>query len=195
MGVEVAPRMLKSLRDRNPAIDIELSLSDKLADLLAHEVDIAVRAVAPTQAALVARKVAAIPIGLFATATYLEKHGQPEVVADLAHHDLIGPDRDHLGLALAEAILPVEALRRFVFRTDSQPAQLAAARAGLGIAPTQIPVGNRDPALIRVLPDVVVMTLDTWVVTHENLRHVPRIRTVFDSLVRSYSKYGRTGLS
>ncbi|WP_244648439.1 LysR family transcriptional regulator [Neoaquamicrobium sediminum] len=73
MGIEVIPAMLARLREAHPAIRIELSLSNLPADLLAQEVDVAVRTVAPKQDALVARKVAAIPLGFFASPSYVER--------------------------------------------------------------------------------------------------------------------------
>ena len=75
MGVEVLPAMLKSVRAHYPQIRIELSLTNVAEDVLAQEVDIAVRTVAPKQAALVARKVASVPIGLFASRDYVERRG------------------------------------------------------------------------------------------------------------------------
>lgn len=189
MGIEVLPAMLSRLRDEHPAIRIELSLSNLPADLLAQEVDIAVRTVVPRQAALVARKVAAIPLGLFAAPAYIDRKGPLASMDDLARHDFIGPDRNRIDLAFADRV----GLKRdrLVLRTDSHPAQLAAARAGVGIAVAQVPVGERDPGLVRLLPDLEVATLDTWIVTHENLARVPRVRAVFDSLVKSFRAMGR----
>lgn len=191
MGVEVMPAMLRRVREAYPAIRIELSLSNAPADLLAQEVDLAVRTVTPRQEALVARKVAAIAIGFFASHAYAERRGLPASVAELPDHDLIGPDRNRSDLALVAAQGPNFPRDRFVLRTDSHPAQLAAARAGLGIAAAQVPVGERDPSLIRVLPDLVLARLETFIVTHENLAGVPRVRAVFDSLVEAFGDYTR----
>lgn len=193
MGIEVMPAMLKNLRDSHPEIRIELSLSNAPADLLAQEVDLAVRTVAPKQEALVAKKVAAIPLGFFASVDYLDRRGTPATFADLAQHDLIGPDRNAVDLAFVERLGAGFAGLRFVLRSDSHPAQLAAARAGVGIAVAQVPVAQRDPRLRRVLPDVTVATLDTWIVTHENLAKVPRVRAVFDSLATAFDDYVRGG--
>jgi DNA-binding transcriptional LysR family regulator len=186
MGIEVVPAMLARLREAHPAIRIELSLSDAPADLLAQEVDVAVRTIAPKQEALVARKVASIPLGLFAAHAYVERCGSPASLADLASHDFVGPDRNRRDLALAERLGEAILRDRFTVRTDSHPAQLALARAGLGIAVAQVPVGQRDPHLVRILPDFEVATLDTWIVTHENLARLRRIRAVFDSLAESF---------
>jgi DNA-binding transcriptional LysR family regulator len=193
MGIEVMPAMLARLHEAHPAIRVELSLSNAPADLLAQEVDLAVRTVAPRQDALVAQKVAAIPLGFFACRAYVARRGNPSTLADLAGHDLIGPDRNRSDLALAERLGAAFTRDRFVLRTDSHPAQLALARAGLGIAVAQVPAGEGDPDLVRVLPGVEIATLETWIVTHENLARVPRVRAAFDSLVASFKGLARGG--
>lgn len=191
MGIEVMPAMLARLRAAHPGVRIELSLSNAPADLLAQEVDVAVRTVTPKQAALVARKVAAIPLGLFAARSYVARRGAPDSLAALADHDVIGPDRSRIDLAFAAQIGGGFLRERLVLRTDSHPAQLAAARAGVGIAVAQVPVGDADPRLVRLLPEIDVAVLETWIVTHENLAKVPRVRAVFDSLVEFFAAMPR----
>lgn len=186
MGVEVVPPMLARLRAAHPALRIELSLSNAQADLLAQEVDVAVRTVAPKQAALTARKVASIPMGFFASRDYVARRGLPRSLADLAEHDFIGPDRARADLEIAER-LGLGGLRdRFALRTDSHPAQLAAARAGLGLAVIQVPAGEADPRLLRLLPEVELFRLEVWIVAHENLARTPRVRAVLDGLAESF---------
>lgn len=192
VGVEVLPPMLASLRDRHPRVVVELVLSNAPADLLEQEVDIAVRMHPPRQGALVVKKVGSIPLGLFASPDYLARHGEPHGLEDLAAHQFIGPDRARGDLALAEAFYPGLSRERFVLRTDSHPAQLAAARAGLGIAVVQRPFGRADPALRAVLPDITVASLDTWIATHEDLRAVPRVRVVYEHLVETFTCFAHS---
>jgi hypothetical protein len=45
--------------------------------------------------------------------------------------------------------------------------------------------------LIHLLPDAFAFGLDTWVVTHEDLRNVVRVRAVFDCLVEGLMRYLR----
>ena len=189
--VEVLPAMLVRLRERHPGLLIELVLSNALADLLEQEVDIAVRMSSPRQEALVAKKVASIPLGLFAHTDYLARRGQPTTPEDFADHDLIGPDRAAADLQFVAAHFPGLDRGRFVIRTDSHPAQLAAARAGLGIALVQRPVGLDDPMLHPVLPELAFGNLDTWIVTHENLRELPRVRAVFECLAEAFQQFAR----
>lgn len=186
MGIEVVPAMLEPIRVHYPAIRIELSLSNLPADLMAHEVDLAVRTMEPRQKGLVARKVANIPLGFFASESYVARRGQPLDQHQLAGHDIIGPDRNVSDLALAGEVLASFDAAGLVLRTDSHPAQLAAARAGLGIALVQVPVGDADPGLVRILPDFSPVDIQTWIVTHQNLARVPRVRVVFDALVAGF---------
>ena len=191
VGIEVLPPMLTRLRERHPGLIVEVVLDNASANLLEQEADVAVRMCPPRQDALVAKKVASIPLQLFAHVDYLTRRGRPAGLDDLARHDLIGPDRAPADLEWVATLLPGLRHDRFVVRTDSHPAQLAAARAGLGIAVVQRPIGLADPVLDAVLPGFTIAWLDTWIVTHENLRDLPRVRAVFDCLVDAFERFGR----
>lgn len=189
IGIEVLPPMLAALQDAHPDLSIELSLSDAVEDLLQQEADIAVRMVEPAQGALVSRRIGRIPLGFFAHRRYLENHGTPEIQGDLAAHRLIGFDRQ---LTYVRAILkhrPDLADIRFSLRTDSNLAQLAAIRAGGGIGMCQLALGRRDPDLVEVLPGALDLSLETFVVMHENLKTAPRCRATFDALVKGLGAY------
>ena len=183
--------MLAKLREWHPGLIVEFVLSNASANLLEQEVDIAVRMSPPLQEALVAKKVASIALGLFAHVDYLARRGCPETPGGLACHDLIGPDRTLADLGCLATMLPDLDRGRFVVRTDSHPAQLVAARAGLGIAVVQRPIGLADPTLRPVLPELTIERLDTWIVTHENLRELPRVRVVFDHLAVAFRDFVR----
>jgi len=189
VGVEVLPAMLRGLRDKHPQLTVEFELSNATADLLDQQVDVAVRMHPPEQSALVAKKVPSIPLGLFAHHDYLEIYGHPASKAEIGDHLFIGPDRNRGDLAVA-ALIGDPAHIRWIARTDSHPAQLALARAGLGIAVAQIPTARHYPELERVLPDIELPQLPTWIVTHEDLRRLPRVAALFDHLVEAFDAYG-----
>lgn len=188
MGGEVVPEMLVALREAYPGLRVELVLDNRPADLLAQEVDVAVRAYAPTQGALVARRVGRSAVGLYASPAYLARRGVPVRASDLGQHDLIGPDRSSADWAVVARLGDGVPQDRFVLCSDSHPAQIAAARAGVGIAAVQVVVGDRDPSLVRVLPDTTVTTLDIWLVMHETLSRTPRVRAVFDTLGAAFAR-------
>ncbi|MBB3938275.1 DNA-binding transcriptional LysR family regulator [Aureimonas phyllosphaerae] len=189
VGIEVLPAMLAPLRERFPALAIEMTLSNLPADLLDQEADIAVRMHPPRQDALLAQHVGAVPLHFFAHRDYVGRNGLPQTVEDFADHALIGPDRAPSDLAIAEALLPSLPHPRFAIRTDSHAAQAAAIRAGLGIGVLQAPIGYADTDLVAVLPDRLVHAIDTWIVTHIDLRRTPRIAVVFEHLVEAFGTY------
>ncbi|MDP2272269.1 MAG: LysR family transcriptional regulator [Archangium sp.] len=189
IGLEVIPSTLGPLRAKWPALALELALSNRLEDLLRRDADVAVRMTAPTQASLVARRVGVIPLGLFAHEDYLADHPPPrQPEALLKGHALIGADRAQDQLRLLASFGVAARAKDFAIRTDSDGAQLAAVRAGLGIGVCQVPLARRTKGLRRVLPSIEY-PLETFVVMHEDQRSVRRVRIVFEHLVAALGRY------
>lgn len=191
IGVEVLPPILAALRRQYPALVLELALSNAVEDLLRREADIAVRMVEPRQEALLAQRVGDIRLGLHARQEYLDRHGIPERREDLAHHTLIGFDRETAVInAMRRRVAGLDRAN-FALRADSDLAQLAAIRAGFGIGVCQAGIARRDPVLRRVLANDFDIPLPSWVVMHESMAGSPRCRAVFDTLVAGLVAYGR----
>ena len=193
VGIEVLPAMLGRFREAHPGIALELALSNRNEDLLRRDADIAVRMVRPQQAALVARRIGTVGIGLYAKRDYLARHGNPSGVGELSAHTVIGVDRNNAAL---EAIrIGGEPVSRelFSYRCDSDVGQLAAVRGGVGIGICQHGVAARDPDLVPVLPDLFDLSLDMWLAMHEDLRHSRRVRLLFDHLAAELGAYAKVG--
>ena len=192
VAVEVLPPVLAALSRQHPALVIELSPSNRNEDVLRREADVAVRMATPQQEALIAQRIGAIELGLHATPAYLELRGTPRSLEELRGHALIGVEHDTPVLrALQAKGLPI-GRDDFSFRSDHDLAQLAAIRAGIGAGFCQVPIGTRD-GLVRLLPDALAFDLETWVVCHEDLRNVARVRAVFDALVIGLRTYVAPG--
>jgi DNA-binding transcriptional LysR family regulator len=192
IGVEILPPILAVLTARHPALTFELTLSNRIEDILRHDADIAIRMTRPAQDGLLARKIGTIPLGLFARDTWIACHGAPASLPTLiAAGGLIGYDRDPSMIrALGQFGVPAKPAD-FGFRSDSDLAQLAAVRAGLGVGIVQMPLAARDPQLRHVLPGIVP-ALETWLVTHPNLRGVSRVRATLDGLAEGLAAYINT---
>ncbi len=180
-GTEVLPRLLEPLLAAHPGLAIELVPSNATQNLLRRDADLALRFAPPAQDALLARKVAPVALGLFAAPALLDRHAPPADYADFARRlPAVWDDRRDL-LARGYATLGLAPPANIVLRTDSDLAQLAAIRAGVaaGIAQVQLAHG-----LVRLLPDLAP-AMPAWVVMHEDLRRVARVRAVFDHLVQA----------
>ncbi|MBB4235526.1 LysR family transcriptional regulator [Rhizobium esperanzae] len=194
IAVEVLPRIFGPLQETHPELQIELSASDTIEDLVNREADIAVRMAEPQQDALVVRRIGDIPLGFHAHRRYLERHGIPETIADLANHRLIGFDRQTAYVRMVMKRYPVPEGIKFSYRTDSNLAQLSAIRAGVGIGICQTGLARENPDLVHILPDAFEIPLGTWVVMHESLKTSPRCRATFDALVGGLQDYHRSSI-
>jgi DNA-binding transcriptional LysR family regulator len=189
IGAEVLPPLLASFRSKAPRVTIELSLSNRVADLLTGEADIAVRMLRPGQQAIVARHVGNVGLGLYAHQRYLE--GAPKLTTPRAlfsEHTLIGFDRETPVLPdLSENL----ALTRDMFglRTDNDLAQLAAIRAGCGIGMIQHGIARRSKELIPIFPDQIGARLEIWLALHEDLRTSRRLRLMMEHLLAGLTEY------
>jgi DNA-binding transcriptional LysR family regulator len=189
MGCEVLPPILARFCAAHPAIEVELSVSNRVQDLLRRDADIAVRTERPTQTAIIAKKIGVVRIGLFAHRSYIKARGSPKGVADLAHHRLIGFDRDSTSFAAIGDTGMGVTRDTFGFRTDSDPAQLAALRAGIGIAGCQTQIAARSSQLVPILPGKIGFHLEIWLAMHEDLRATQRVRLMFDHLANDLASY------
>jgi DNA-binding transcriptional LysR family regulator len=191
IGCEVLPPMLAHFRQSHPGIVLELALSNRNEDLLRRDADIAVRMVRPRQKSLLARRIGKTGIGFYAHRDYLKRYGIPKTIAELDKHCLIGFDRDDWSLQ-SLGPLPRKVTRdQFGFRCDSDLAQFAALRAGLGIGGSQYNVARRYKELVPVLANAIRFELEVWITMHEDMKSTPRIRMVFDHLAAGLSAFVR----
>ncbi len=82
--------ILPEFLHRYPAVTLDLVQTDMVVDLLAERTDVAVRAGPLKSSSLVARKLGDTAMTIVGSPSYLDRFGQPETLADLAHHSRLG---------------------------------------------------------------------------------------------------------
>ena len=136
-------------------------------------------------------KVAVIELGLFAHSRWLQAHSYPSSLQELVGCGaMIGEDK---GTALLRGLAAagIDANRAdFAFRSDSNIAQFAALRAGLGVGVCQVPLAARYPMLQRVL-GAPNQYLEVWLVTHPQQRSVARLNVTLDALAAGLADYAK----
>ena len=91
----IAP-VLSELRRRYPALEIRLDLFDRVVDLVDEGIDLDIRVGEVPEPNLIAHRIVASSRILCASPAYLERHGEPRTLADLAQHAcLVIHERDH----------------------------------------------------------------------------------------------------
>ncbi|MEQ6434209.1 LysR family transcriptional regulator [Comamonas sp. w2-DMI] len=189
IGVEVLPPILAALHGEHPELVIELVLSNRADDLLHREADIAVRMFQPVQEALVVQRIGGIELGLHAHQRYLAARGMPKSMEALSRHVVIGFDHENAYIRSLREKIPAFSRDRFAFRADSDLAQLAAIRAGIGIGICQSALAAWDKQLVRVLRSQFSLTMDTWIAMHEDLRSSARCAVTFAALAAGLAAY------
>ncbi|MFL7904750.1 LysR family transcriptional regulator [Azospirillum argentinense] len=84
----VVPVVADFLTD-NPQVSVDLLLTDMVVDIVGQGIDLAIRIARLKDSALIARRLADNPRGLYATPGYLAARGTPATVADLAEHECL----------------------------------------------------------------------------------------------------------
>ena len=178
------PPVLHTLRDAHPEIQIELVASNAIENLLERDADIALRMVRPTQTALVARRLADQPLGLYAHRDLVRDFGKPSA-ANMLRLPWVGFDRsDQMLRGFRAAGFPVRK-ELFGLRCDNHLVAWQAVLAGLGIGVATQRVAALFPQVVRVLPQVAIAPLPMWITAHRELRGTPRLKLVFDTLVQA----------
>ena len=181
--------------DNYPDITVELHVSDRQVDLVAEQIDVAIRSGALGDSTLVARKVGEATRVICASPRYLEKHGTPQVPADLLQHNCLtlpGPAWSQWPFHTHEGInrLAVSG----TFTSDNADLLLDMAVAGLGIARLadfMVARATRDGALVRLLVDShVPESFPIHALTVPGRHRAPRIRAFVDFLAE---EFGHTG--
>ena len=176
------PACVAQLRVRHPGIEIEIVASNEVSNLLRRDADIALRMMQPTQESLLARRIAVMQMGAFASKAYLKRRGRPSRAAELAQHDLVGLDADDgliQGLRDAGLVLTRKA---FTIRCDDQVACTRFVEQGAGIGFMPLFVAQQLKSVERLLPTLPAPMLPVWLVVHREIQGNPLIRTTYDML-------------
>lgn len=185
--------MLRELHELRPDIIIELDASEELRDLEAGAADIAVRvAKEMTGSGLVGRKIGTDLWTVYCSRSYADAHGVPRNRRELASHPLIGGGGGRVGRYYG-MWLKENGLDHAVAMTHgSVTGIIAAVRSGVGCAALPCMVAELDDQLVRCLPATTNGGMEIWLLTHERLRHSPRIRTVLDFLGDRLKRHATT---
>jgi len=198
VGTAVAKQVLSvtlpAFLDRYPEIAVELHVSDRQIDLVAEQVDVAIRSGALGDSMLVARKVAEATRVICASPLYLEKHGSPRVPADLLQHNCLtlpGPAWAQWPFHTHEGINRLAVSGNLT--SDNADLLLDLAVAGLGIARLadfMVARAMRQGTLVPLLTDShVPESFSIHALTVPGRHRAPRIRAFIDFFA---AQFGRT---
>jgi DNA-binding transcriptional LysR family regulator len=176
---------LAQLRLLHPRISVDIEVSTQMLSLPRRQSDLAIRNVKPDNPDLVVRKITSWPVGLFASADYLERHGEPQPETEFAGHQLVAY-KPYATSAQGLFLLDEPARQGTIAALLNSSLMLRrAVAAGLGIGEMPVYMGQREN-LVRIWPQRRRRAdYDVWLVTHPDLRATARIRTVAEFLTEA----------
>ena len=188
----LTPRM-KEFLELHPEISVELVLDERELDLGMREADVAIRMLPPRQPDLIQRHLLTVHINIYASASYIHRHGMPKTPEDLDGHSIIvygedaRPPVQDLNWLLRLGVKPGQS-RTPVLCINNVYAIFKALQAGIGIGalPEYMVQGADD--LVRVLPQIQGPRIDAYFVYPEELRNSKRIQVFRDFLLQQVAK-------
>jgi DNA-binding transcriptional LysR family regulator len=189
----IAPH-LPRFREQYPEITLELECTNRMVSLSRREADVALRLARPREENVITRKLASVPLALYAARRYLDAHGAPpDPESSLRGHTVL--------LFAASRIFAVENewlsarldAAHVSLRADSVSSIYAATVAGAGIALLPRAVADLDGQLVRLDTRSAPEPRTIWQTVHADLQRSARIRAVLAFLSQVLERQGELG--
>jgi DNA-binding transcriptional LysR family regulator len=188
--LHIAPYLEKFLQSYE-AVTIDLVLSDSYVDIVGEGFDLAVRIAELQDSTLIARRLASNHRVLCAAPGYLAKHGYPQRIEDLAHHQLIAFAGPEWRLEGPEG--PVQVRVQGSLRTNSSEVVREAVISGIGIAlrsTWDIGPELKSGRLVQVLPAYTGQKSVSIYAVYPSRRHLEqKVRAFVDFLHGIYGPH------
>lgn len=180
-------------RARHPQVTFDVTLSDRIVDLVDEGYDVAVRIARLPDSSLVSRQLAATRIVPCASPAYLRRRGRPKTPQDLREHDVVAysywSPRDEWVFQGPEGEVRVQT--RPVMRTNNGDTCRAAALAGQGIVLQPTFLVGPDVAegrLVELLPGYSAGELGIFAVYPTRKHVLPKTRALIDFLADALAR-------
>jgi len=189
---------LSSFLAKYPDLEVDIRINDRLVDLVSERVDVAVRGGTITDPNLVVRRAVGSRWITCAAPAYLDRHGWPQVPADLTAHQLIGYVAP--GSARPRAWVFQEGTRQSTYEpalkasSDSPEALLIAAVSGAGIVQTMDLLAARalqERELVVLLPGTAVRGPPVSVIYPQAGQGLAKVRVFTDFTIQLLRQWQR----
>lgn len=171
--------LLDRFHARYPDLRVEFVMSDKYLDITKGDADVALRSGDTDDAVLIGKKIADSIWAVYASKTYIARHGSPASITDLRQHAIVGLDGTMAKHRAATWLMEKVPDANIVVRVTSILGLVSAAKSGAGVTPLPTALGDAEGELVQVLPPVAELQRSWRLLTHPDLRHTPRVAAFF----------------
>lgn len=171
--------LLPDFRKEYPEIRLELVTGTQMLNLTRRDADIALRATTTPEEHLFGRKLSRIAFAVYGSKEYLARAGGKDLSRN---HAWIGIDDSLAHLGAYKWLRTNAPTHRVALVASSLGTVLAAAARGIGLALLPCYMARDVPNLVRCGAVVEEAGTDLWLLVHEDLRRVTRVRVLMDYL-------------
>ncbi|WP_065382832.1 LysR family transcriptional regulator [Hyphomonas sp. ND6WE1B] len=175
---------LAKLRQRHPQLEITLIGEARTAALEKREADIAIRLSRPEKGEFTITKVATMTFRFYASSAYLEK--TPEHA-----WTFVGYDAPMAAAPQQARLRELAAGRPVGFTASTLEIQLAATKAGAGIAILPDFAVENCPELVCIHPDDPPFSRDVWLAIHSDMKAAPAVHVTIEALKSGFAEHDR----
>lgn len=177
---------------RHPKVSLEVSLSDRTADLVEEGLDLAVRISRSPHPVFIARQLAKTRMIVCASPQYLARHGTPLFPEDIAQHEVVSytywSSRDEWEFTRKDGVVETVKTRPRMHANSGDTCVAAALKHhGIIMQPDFLVHEElRSGSLLRLLPDYQAVELGIYAV-YASRRQLPlKLRYLIDFLVETF---------
>lgn len=175
----------------HPGVTLDVTLSDRMVDLVDEGYDLAVRIARLPASTLVSRQLATTRLRLCATPRYLKRHGKPKHPAEIAQHAVFSysllASGEQWSFDGPEGPVSVKITPRMSSNNGDTCVTAALMHQGIVLQPSFM-LGEhlRSGALVEVLPQFRSVELGIYAVYPSRKFLAPKVRALIDFLVEAF---------
>ena len=180
--------MIEAFQAKFPELRVDLIMTDRRLDLSKGEAEVAVRMHEPGDASLIARRIADSAWGIYASRSYIKRHGRPQRYEDLDHHAVIEFAGEMADNQAGKWLRKTAPQARVAARANSMLGVLASVKTGAGLAPLPMLLGGSEDGLEAVLSPIPEIGSRIYLVMHSDLRRTARVRAFCDFIATEVAR-------
>ncbi|MDW5376959.1 LysR family transcriptional regulator [Halomonas sp. HP20-15] len=192
-GVRELMPALQAFERRHPAVQLDVVLEDRRVDLLAEDFDLAVRIGELEDSSLIARRLMAMPMYVYASPAYLAEHGHPRHPDELRGHRCLHYSLQRTGPSWNFQVdgKPYRYRFRPVLSCNNGRALTEAAVRGMGLVYKPAFLGEPEVAqgrLVRVLEPFVKPPMGVNLLYADRQLMPARLQALIETLIRYFDE-------
>ncbi|PWC31386.1 LysR family transcriptional regulator [Azospirillum sp. TSO35-2] len=181
LTLHVLPRHIAAFRERHPDLRVDLTTAEASLSLTRREADVAIRSTNRPPENLIGRAVSGLSFAVYGAKAYLERQA-------VDRQTWVGLDESFDHTSMGQWLKRTVPEAKIGYRVNSVAAAVEAVRAGVGLGLLPCGMVDQNPAFQRLGAPVAEVETTIWLLTHEDLRHMGRVRAFLDFMAEAFAQ-------